>query len=92
MYLPLLIGALSIGYGASVTATKVRKRLLYGLALGFSACPLAILSQMWALWGLHIAVCILFSVVLGVWNIAGNARNEETLIGTVGVLLTLYLI
>jgi hypothetical protein len=91
-YLPLSIGALSLGYGATDTATKIKKRMICGSALGFSACPLAIVNQMWALWALHLVVCILFSVTLGVWNITKNARSEETIIATIGALLPLFMI
>lgn len=91
-YWPLLIGALHLGYGAEETKDKIKRRFLYGLALAFSAAPLAIINGAWILWSLHCGICVVFSVILGVFSPARNARNEEVLIGTSAVLLPLFVI
>lgn len=93
IYLPLLIASLHIGYGGTDNVwIKIRKRSLYGLALGIAPASLAILNTAWAMWGLHIVLCVAFSVLLGVWNITKNARSEETLIATASTLLPLFFI
>lgn len=93
IYLPLLIASLHIGYGGTnVTAVKVRKRALYGLALGIAPASLAILNTAWVMWGLHIVLCVSTSVILGVLNPTKNARNEETLIALMSAILPIYFI
>ena len=91
-YALLLYASLSIGYGADDTKTKLIKRSRYGLAAGVAALPIAITTASWALFGLHIFLCILVSVTLGVWNITRSARAEETLIGATIGLLPLYMV
>jgi len=92
LFAPLLYGSLSIGYGGDELKEKIIKRSRYGLACGVAAIPLAIVSGNWALFGLHIFLCVLVSTSLGVWNITNSARSEETLIGATIALLPMYLI
>lgn len=93
IYLPLLIASLHLGYGGTDnTWIKIRKRFLYGLALGIAPATLAVLNTAWTMWGLHIVLCVSFSVILGVFNPTKNARSEETLIATSSVLLPIYFI
>ncbi len=89
--LPLLISSLSIGYGAQLFTVKLLKRSRYGLLISLSALPITIVQGTWLFFGLYTALCITMSVVLGVFNIANSAREEESLIGmTIG--LNLFLI
>jgi len=93
IYLPLLIASLHLGYGGTDNKwIKIRKRFLYGLALGVAPASLAILNTAWIMWGLHISLCICFSVLLGVFNPTKNARSEETLIATASTLLPLFFV
>lgn len=80
-YALLLYGALSIGYGAKKIIKKIKKRTIAGLAYGCAAIPIAIGSSSLVLLCLHIALCILVSIVLGVFNPTKSARAEETSIG-----------
>lgn len=92
LYLPLLIGSLTLPYGADSFWVKVRKRFLYGLALGIAAAPLAILNTAWVLWGYHIFLCVSASIVFGVFNPFKNARDEETNIARFSQGLILFMI
>lgn len=86
-YYPLLCGALHLGYGANTLVEKIKRRSFCGLINGIVALPLAIIGNSWTLLGLHIILCVLISVVLGVWNICKSARDEETVIAmTIGCL------
>jgi len=92
LYPLLLAGALCIGYGAEKKSEKIKKRALYGLALGFSAIPVAIVTSKWLLFGFHLALCIGASVLLGVYNPLRNARDEETLIGALSVIIPVFMV
>lgn len=92
-YPALLCAALHIGYGGTdETSVKIRKRLVYGLAIGVSALPLGFSSGLWILFGFHLMVCMSVSVLLGVWNITDSARSEESLIAALSSILPLFLI
>lgn len=92
LYAPLLSLSLHLGYGGESTGVKVRKRLLYGLAIAVSAFPLAVISGLWLLYGIHVAICVSMSVLLGVFNPTDSARSEETLIACFTSVLPLFLI
>lgn len=89
---PALIGALTLGYGGDTLAVKLKKRALYGLAVGISPLALAIVNATFWLLGLHVFLCVLISVALGVFNITKNARSEETVIGTTAVFLPMFMV
>lgn len=91
-YLPALIACLSMGYGGDTLIEKMRKRAIYGLLLGIAPLALVILNNAYQMWALHTVLCITVSVSLGVFNFARNAREEETLIGTLSTILPLYMI
>lgn len=80
-YALLLWPALSIGYGAEKTSEKIYKRTKAGLAYGAAALPIAYVSGAWTVFGLHIVLCLLSSVVLGVVTPTKSARAEESCIG-----------
>lgn len=89
---PLLFGGLSTGYGGDATTEKIVKRARYGLVCSLAALPVAIINQAWVLLVLHIFLCVLISVVLGVVNPIKTARGEETVIGATIGLLPLFMI
>lgn len=88
----LLMGALHLGYGGDDVGTKIRKRSIYGLALGISAAPLLIGNANYILFGCHLGLCCFVSIVFGVFNPTRNAREEEGLIAFLSTLLVLFLI
>jgi hypothetical protein len=88
----LLFGALSIGYGATTTSEKIKKRAIAGFAAACAMLPYFWVTAAWSLWALHIVVCIGVSVVAGVWNQTSSARTEETLIGAAYVLIPMLTI
>lgn len=93
LYIGLFMASLSIGYGGDYLLVKMRKRFFYGLALGCSAFALTIVNPAWLLLGFHIVLCVFTSVILGVWNpMPGGARDEETIIGFMAVLIPLFII
>lgn len=85
--LPLLIGGLHLGYGATFLKEKIIKRSRAGLLCGLGSAAIFISSQSWALLLSHILLCVLISVAAGVWNQTSSARAEETLIGASYVLI-----
>jgi len=89
---PLLSFALTIGYGASSTGEKIKKRAIAGSAAGFASLPIFIVTGAWTLFALNIVVCTAVSVVAGTWNQTSSARTEETLIGASYVLIPLLTI
>jgi len=89
---PLFFGALSLGYGASTTVEKIKKRSICGLAYAFATLPIFAVQQAWTLWALHILICVSTSVVAGVWNQTSSARAEETMIGAAIVLIPIFTI
>ncbi len=92
LYPFLLCASLHIGYGGSDVKTKIRKRFIYGIALGIAALPLCFGNGLWYLFGLHCLLCITASCFLGVVNPTKNARSEETLIATLSTVIPLFLI
>ena len=91
-WFPLLSVALHLGYGSSDFWTKVKKRAYCGLALGCAAIPIAMGTGSWALFGIHVFVCVLISVSFGVFNITSSARTEETFLAAMTCALPLAMI
>lgn len=91
LYMPLLIAALHMGYGADKFWIKMRKRALCGLAFGAAAIPMALGTGAWALLGFHTSLCIATCVALGVFNITSSARSEETTIAAITVIMPLMM-
>lgn len=89
---PLLFGALSIGYGGNTTAEKIKKRAIAGASAAVCFTPLFIVSGAWTMLLLHILVCTATSIVAGTWNQTSSARTEESLIGAMYVLIPLLTI
>lgn len=92
IYPVLLCASLHIGYGGDHVGVKLRKRAVYGLAIGVSALPLCLGSSLFFMFGIHCFLCILASVFLGVFNPARNARDEETLLAILSTIIPLFLI
>jgi hypothetical protein len=89
---PLLFGGLSLGYGASTTAEKIKKRAIAGSAAACCSIPIFVITGAWTLLFLHILVCTATSIVAGTWNQTQSARAEETLIGASYVLIPILTI
>ncbi len=92
LFFPLLATSLSMGYGADDPIEKIKRRSLVGLALGLSALPIAIVSQMWGLFIAHMILSFVASVSLGVFNYSRSARDEETLIAAFSGILPLFMV
>ena len=90
-YLPCLYAALSVGYGGDTFPEKFGRRFNYGMALGASAVVFPLVNGCWGLFLAHVGLCVIGSVVLGVFNIARNARDEETLFGVMAGLLPMFM-
>lgn len=88
---PLIIGALTLPYGAETTQEKIIKRALYALALATAVLPIAIGSHQWLLYWLHCFMILIVVIVLGVMNPL-LARFEETLIGVFVALIPIFMI
>ena len=85
--MPLLMGALCIGYGATQTFLKVLKRFI----AGFSAGLTSIVYGKWKLFIANMILCIFASVYFGVVNPFNSARAEELIIGLFYGLLSVYM-
>lgn len=90
----LLMGALHMGYGVkdNDTGHKIIRRALAGLAVGVSAAPLLFTAFNWGLFAVHVGLCLLASILFGVFGLFGNARSEETAIGLFAVLIPMFMI
>lgn len=86
---PLLIISTSLGYGSSNLIKKIWKRFYCGLAYACAALPIFIVTQNWVMFVLHILICLLTSIILGVINPV-SSRKEETLIGISIGLIPLF--
>lgn len=90
---PPMVGALSIGYGAEDTGTKIIKRLIYGLAVGLSGsiynifCAIRGDRKRWILVGSQIVLMAAVSIIFGVFNPFPDARTEETILGLFAFLI-----
>ncbi len=82
-YAPLLFASLTLGYSGDDAAEKVTRRMVYGLAVGFAAFPIAIATHLWLAFAMHMVVCMCVSLFLGVFNPTKSARAEESMVGFV---------
>lgn len=85
LQVPLLIGALHLGYGASELWQKIIKRFLFGFAAGFSSITHLFdikfdKRNFWTLFSLALTVTPAITITLGVINPV-VARAEELIIG-----------
>jgi len=92
LYPLLLLGALHLGYGAEEVPKKLRRRALYGLALGVASLPIALKTGNWIMFAFNLVLCVGASVILGVFNPLRSARDEETLIGALSVVLPMFMV
>lgn len=82
LQLPLMFGALSLGYGGtSLVWLKCVKRGIFGLANGLAGGLYDLLNKRFLITALWIGVLVAAFVVLGVWNGLPNARTEELFLG-----------
>ena len=89
----ILLGASShLGYGGTDLWEKVWKRLVWGMWVGVSALLLISKASDWYVWGVHMGLVLSGSVLFGVWNPFRSARDEETVLGFVSVLLPIFMI
>ena len=84
--------ALSMGYGGNTLLEKLIKRAIYGLILGAACLFFAIPTGLWALGVFQVALAILTSTILGVWNLPQKAVNEEALIAALSVLTVPFMV
>ncbi len=96
LYLPLLVSALSIGYGEKsklkeLFKNKIIVRGIAGFALAFASIPVAIVTGQWLMFCLHILLCMVVSIAMGVGNPI-SARGEEVVIATIAGFLPLFFI
>lgn len=81
---PCLAGALTFGYGgADTTASKLRERALYGLAVGVSSIPLLLPIGLWEV----VLEQTFLSVLISMW---AGVRNKASAVGEEGYLAVVY--
>ena len=82
--------ALSLGYGGETLGEKLRRRALYGLALGGVSILFAWPGAL-GLWGIQVALAMGASLDLGLTNPV-PAAEEEALIAALSVLLVAFMV
>lgn len=91
--IPAYPGALTLGYGGSTTPVKLRRRLIFGVAVGacslIFALPLGLKATLAAIF--QIVLAIQGSVVLGLLN-PFKAAEEEVVIATLSVALVPFIV
>ena len=87
----LLMGALHKGY-SNRDGQGWKRRLLCALLLSISALPIAIVTGNWILFGVHTLLCFTAMVILGVTNPTKSARDEETLIAALVVIIPFFMV
>ena len=92
LWASLVCASTHIGYGADTTGKKILKRAGVGLAMGISALPLAISSQMFGLYLAHWVLVLGANIYFGVVNPFKSARDEESVIGFCDVVLPLFML
>lgn len=90
--LPLFIASLCLGYGADDFWQKVKRRLIYGVALSISFLPFGFIFGGWIIYVFHFILCVSGCVVFGVANPFKNAVTEEALLGLIATLLPIMMI
>jgi hypothetical protein len=79
--LPLMVGALSMGYGATEFWDKIGRRALAGGANGTAFGLYSFLKGSWILGLIHVVMCIITSVSWGSFNPVDDAIVEQGVIG-----------
>ena len=87
----LLSGALHKGY-SNRDNQGWKKRLLCSLLLCISGLPITIVTGNWIMFGIHTVLCFLGMGILGIYNPTRSARDEETLIGALAVLMPIFMV
>ena len=78
--------ALTLGYGGDDLITKLWRRGLYGLALGFLGLTVGILAGLWAYGLIQAVLALLASIILGVLNPGKTPRTEEDAVREEGLI------
>lgn len=91
LYPFLLYGALSLGYGSDTLKEKVLLRARYGVSIGISALPLAVVTGQWGMFIFHIILSLFVSIFYGVLN-PTSARAEEVIIAGFAVYIPMFMI
>jgi hypothetical protein len=89
---PLLVTALSLGYGGDTFKEKLIKRSYVGVAWAVACLPIASVTAAWGMFAYHTVLIVGTSVSMGVFNFTGSARNEETLIACMGGIIPLFMV
>ena len=84
--IPAYPAALSLGYGGTTTATKVKRRALYGLAVGASSGPLLLPLGLWWPFVYQVLLAVFTSVFYGLTN-PTSAVGEESIV-SLGLVCT----
>lgn len=92
LYIPSLMGALTLPYGANNTIEKIVKRGIYGFATGIASIWIALGSGNYYLFIINLILNICISILFGVWNPCRSARDEESFIGASEVLVPMFMI
>jgi len=88
--------ATTLGYGKNQTGDstflKIVYRSLIGLVFGLAGLPIAFVTGNWLLFGFHVVLCVSAMTIFGVWNPLRNARDEETILGFLFVLILIFMV
>lgn len=85
--MPLMMGSLTLPYGADTLGMKWLLRSICGLAYGVSFSLTNMLNKRFLVSGFQVFLAISISIVAGVYNPFANAMREQFIIGFMSILI-----
>lgn len=82
VFMPLMMGALTLPYGAEKVVVKFFLRFMDGSAYALAYNGFNLWTKQWLIAGFGITATIAASVIFGVWNPFANPMLEQGFIGT----------
>ena len=82
---------MSLGYGGDDIKIKLKRRLIYSIALGLIGIWIVLFSGKWIVLGVQLLFSVLASLIFGLLN-PTKAVEEEAIICTVSIFLVPFMI
>ena len=94
-YPVMLFISLSLGYGVGKVEptfwNKFKRRFRWGLVMGITSLPVAIVTGSWQLFLIQFCLALFASLVFGIINPFNSAVNEEGAVSIFSVFLVPYM-
>lgn len=88
--MPLMMGAISLPYGADILWEKILLRSMCGLTYGISGSVVNLWHKNFLLAGLQILLTTLISITAGVYNPFANPMIEQFIIGLFVIVIPAF--